>query len=235
MEPIRIEASLRTSLGRRAKTVRAQNMIPAVMYGSGVESRPISVPAAVFRKAYAKAGSSALVDVAVEKEPPVKAVIKDVQLDSISLEPVHADFHQVKMTEKMRAEIPLVFTGESAAVKAFGGTLMTPIESVEVECLPADLPHEIEADVSALASFDDAVTIKDLRVHSGVRILSDADAVAAFVERPMTEEEMKKMEESQVGDVAAVKEEGEEAGKEEEKEEEGGEIKEEQGNGGKES
>jgi large subunit ribosomal protein L25 len=233
MEPIRIEASFRTSLGRRAKTVRAQNMIPAVMYGSGVESRPISVPVAAFRKVYARAGSSALVDVAVEKEAPVKAVIKDVQLDPISLEPVHADFHQVKMTEEMRAEVPLVFVGESEVVKALSGTLTTPIESVEVECLPSDLPHEIEADISALASFDDAITIKDLKLPAGVKVLSDPDAVLAFVERPMTEEELKKMDESQVGDVAAVKAEAEEAAVKEEGDEEKKEG--EEGDGGKES
>lgn len=221
MDTFTLEATTRTSLGRRSKDVRSQNMIPAVIYGSGVESRSISIPFGTFRKVYSEAGSSSLVDVKVDGGTSVKAVIKEVQLNPISMEPMHVDFHQVKMTEKMSADIPLEFVGEADAVKALSGTLMTPVESVEVECLPTDLPRAIEVDISVLKTFEDAITVADLKVAPGVEILNDPENLVAVVEEPLSEEELAKMEESQLGDVEAVKAEGEE-----EKEGEEGETKE---------
>jgi len=185
-------------------------MIPAVIYGSGIESRSLSVPFSAFRKVFHEAGSSSLVDVKIDGGASVKAVIKDVQFHPLSMEPVHIDFHQVKMDEKMTAEIPLAVTGESEAVKVLGGTLMTPVESVEVECLPTDLPHEIVVDISLLKTFDDTITVADLKVGPGVKVLDDPENLVAAVEAPLSEEELAKMEESQVGDVEAVKAEGEE-------------------------
>jgi large subunit ribosomal protein L25 len=194
-------------------------MIPAVIYGSGVESRSLSIPFGAFRKVFAEAGSSSLVDVKVDGGASVKAVIKDVQLNPISMEPMHVDFHQVKMTEKMTAEIPLEFQGESDAVKALGGTIMTPVEFVEVECLPTDLPRAIEVDISVLKTFEDTITVANLKVAPGVEILSDSENLVASVEAPLSEEELAKMEESQLGDVEAVKAEGEEEKEGEEGEE----------------
>jgi large subunit ribosomal protein L25 len=210
MNTLTLEAASRTSLGRQAKSLRSQQMIPAVIYGSGVESRPISVPFGAFRKVFGEAGYSSLVDMALDGAAPVKAVIKEVQVNPISMEPIHIDFHQVNMTEKMHADIPLTFTGEADAVKVLGGTLATPIEFVEVECLPADLPHEIIVDISVLKTFEDAISVSDLKVASGVEVLDDPENQLAFVEAPLSEEELKKMEESQVGDVSDVKTEAEE-------------------------
>lgn len=227
MQTIQLEAESRTKVGRRAKDVREQHKIPAVIYGSGVPSRTLSIPVNAFRSVYAEAGRSSLVDVKVDGNESVKAVIKDVQLHPLTLEPIHVDLHQVKMTEKMRAEIPLTFTGEAEAVKALNGTLMTPVESVEVECLPADLPHEIFVDISKLATFEDSITVNDLNVGSGVDVLNNPENVVAFVERPLSEEELKRMEESQLGDVESVAVEGEEeakAGEEGAKEAEGEEA-----------
>lgn len=210
METLLLPAVARTSLGKRSQDVRDARQIPAVIYGSGTEARAISVPVSDFRKVYAKAGSSALVDVAIDGGAPVKAVIKEVQVNHLTMEPLHIDFHQVRMDEKMTARVPLVFTGEAGAVKALGGTLVKSLDAVEVECLPANLPHEITVDISKLNTFDDAVTVADLALPSGVEIITDARQTIATVEAPLTEEQLKKMEEdAKVGDVTAVKTEGE--------------------------
>ncbi len=205
-----LEAITRTALGKRAKDVMKERKIPAVVYGHGVDSRPIAVPASEFRRVFMKAGTSALVDLAVDGTAPVKSLIKDVQFHPTRHEPIHVDFQQVKMTEKMRVTVPIVFTGESDAIKALGGTLVKGLDHVEVECLPADLPHEIAVDIGALKTFDDAIMVSDLALPKGVHVTTHGELTIAFVERPMTEEEMKKLEESQLGDVAAVKTEGEE-------------------------
>jgi large subunit ribosomal protein L25 len=205
-----LEGTTRTALGKRAKDVMKERKIPAIVYGHGVDSRPIAVPASDFRRVFQKAGSSALIDLAVDGAAPAKTLIKEVQYHPTRNEPIHVDFLQVKMTEKMRVTVPIVFTGESEAIKALGGTLVKGLDHVEVECLPADLPHEITVDIGVLKTFDDSITVADLALPKGVQVETHGELTIAFVERPMTEEEMKKLEESQLGDVTAVKTEADE-------------------------
>jgi large subunit ribosomal protein L25 len=224
METPTLAASIRTALGNRAKDVMKEQKIPAIVYGHGVDARSISVPASDFRRVFMKAGSSTLIDLAVDAAPPVKVLIKEVQYHPTRPQPIHIDFLQVRMTEKMSVTIPLVFIGESEAVKVLGGTLMKAMDHVDIECLPADIPHEVTVDISVLNTFDDAITVADLKLPKGVEVTTHSELTIAFVEKPMTEEELKKMEESQIGDVAAVKAEAEE--KKEEKAVEGAAVKE---------
>lgn len=179
--------------------------IPGVMYGNGVSSQVISLPKSAFVKMYSAAGFSSLVDVTVDGQPSVKAVIKEIQLHPLTNEIVHADFHQIRMDEKMTVRIPLVFTGESLAVKGLGGTLVKSMDEVEVSCLPADLPHEITVDLSVLATFEDSITVSSLNLSKGVELLSDENATIATIARPMTEDEIKKLEEPAVADLSAIK------------------------------
>jgi large subunit ribosomal protein L25 len=209
MASLTLNATARTVLGKRSRDIREAKQVPAVIYGHGVPSRAISVPIAEFRKVFAKAGSSSLVDLAIDSQAPVKAIIQEVQLHHLTMQPDHIDFHQVRMDEKMHAHVPLMFIGESAAVKGLGGTLVKSLDGVEVECLPADLPHEIEIDISKLVTFEDAIAVKDIVLPKGVKMLTNASQTITTVEAPLTEEEMKKLEESQLGDVTAVKSEAE--------------------------
>lgn len=206
---ITIEASTRTQLGRQAKRVRGDNAIPAVVYGHGIQANVISVPFSSFRTVYREAGSSSLVDISIDGKAPVKALIQEVQRHPLTMNPIHVDFYQVNMSEKMTANIPLVFIGESLAVKALGGTLVKAMDHLEVECLPADLPHEISVNISQLSTFDDMINIGSIELPKGVVSTQDQLQMIVAVEAPMTEEELKKLEESQVGDVAAVKAEAE--------------------------
>jgi large subunit ribosomal protein L25 len=210
MESLTLNAQVRTTVGKRVKDVRIANSIPAVVYGHGLVPRAISVPVKDFRKVYATAGSSSLVDLVVDGAAPIKTIVHEVQPHHLTMEPLHIDFYQVRMDEKMSARIPLRFTGESDAVKALGGTLMKSMDTVEVECLPADLPHEIVVDISLLKTFEDAIMVSGLPVSSAVTIVTEHHLTIASVTPPLTEEQLKKMEESQVGDIAVVKTEAEE-------------------------
>jgi len=98
--------------------------------------------------------------------------------------PDHVDFFEVNMSETLTATVPLEFTGESAAVKAMGGTLVKVISEVEVQCLPKDLPHQLEVDISALKSFEDVITLADLALPSGVALTADPEEVIAKVQPP---------------------------------------------------
>lgn len=200
-----ITAETRQSLGKRSKDELKKMRIPAVMYGKGVSAQTISLPKSEFVKMYAAAGFSSLIDVAVDAQGAVKAVIKEVQLHPLTNEITHVDFHQVRMDEKMTVRIPLVFTGESAAVKGLGGTLVKSMDEVEVSCLPADLPHEIEVDLSVLTTFEDSINVASLKLSKGVEVLSDSNATIATVARPMTEDELKALEEANTADLSAIK------------------------------
>jgi large subunit ribosomal protein L25 len=205
-----ITATTRTKIGKRAKDELLEHRIPTVMYGKGVASQSISLPRAEFVKLLSTAGFSSLIDVTVDGGSAVKAVIKEVQLHPLRNTPTHVDLHQVRMDEKMTVQVPLKFVGESAAVKADGGTLVKSLLEIEISCLPANLPHEIEVNLGALKTFEDAITIANLSLPTGVEATGDASLTIATVSRPLTEEELKKLEESSIGDVAAVKSEADE-------------------------
>ncbi len=205
-----LKAVSRTSLGNRAKTVMEDGAIPAVIYGHGVEPRSVQVTATDFRKVFKAAGSSSLVDLDVDGGQAFKVVIKEVQVNPVTMIPTHIDFHQMRMDEEMTAEVPLTFTGESAAVKQAAGTLIESMDSVTVRCLPGDLPHEIIVDISVLKTFDDSISVSDLAVPKGVTIEDDGNQTVATVAAPLTEEQLKKLEEGEAHDVTAIKTEAEE-------------------------
>lgn len=184
--------------------------IPAIVYGHGIEPKSISLNRSDFRKIMRSAGTSSLIDVTIDGSTSVKALIKEVQVHPITMDPVHADLHQIRMDEEITVEVPLKFVGESPAVKGLAGTLVHSFDALEVTCLPANLPHEIEIDISTLVTFDDVITVGSLKLPAGVKIEEDANVTLATVVAPLTEDQLKKLEESSVGDISAIKTEAEE-------------------------
>jgi large subunit ribosomal protein L25 len=151
-----------------------------------------------------------LIDVTVDSQASVKVLVKEVQRHVLSLDPIHVDLYQVRMDTEITARVPLVFVGESSAVKNDGGTLVKSMDELEVECLPGNLPHEIQIDLSKLTTFEDAITVGSLSLPVGVKIMAPVDLTIASVSRPLTEDELKKMEAGTTVDVSAIKTEGEE-------------------------
>src|SRR4030042_2865598 len=114
------------------------------------------------------------------------------------------------MEEKIKAEVPLNFIGESLAVKAEAGVLVKNIKEVEIEALPKDLPHHIDVDISALENFEDHIFVKDINVPGGVKIIADENEIVASVIPPRSEEELAALEEKVEEKVEEVKVVGEE-------------------------
>jgi len=214
MEQIELKAELREISGKHVKRVRAEGYVPAVLYGSEIQAMPIQIESKALHRVLAQAGGNMLISLQVGSKKPVFTLAREVQRDALRHHILHADFYQVKMTEKITAEIPLVFTGEAPAVKEQGGILVHGLDSVEVQCLPADLPSSIEVDLSSLAAFHARLTVADLRVPSSVTILSDLESVIAHIEAP------RKAEEEEVVEAAPAMAEPEVVGKREKKEEE---------------
>lgn len=237
METLNLKAKTREILGKKVKNLRKEGLLPAVLYGKETKPLSVAVEKKEFQKVFKSAGENALVDLIIEgksaKGGPAsggetkKVLISDPQLDPITLEPIHADFHQVKLTEKVNAEVPLDFIKEeeSPAIRELEGTLVKEKDSIEVESLPQDIPHSIEVDTSQLKTFDDIIHVSDLKIPANVEVLDNPDEVIALIMPPRSEEELKELEEEVVEDVLKVEEIEKEKGEGEEVLEEGGEEK----------
>ncbi len=219
-QKVELDAQKRSVLGHKVKHVRAAGLIPAVLYGKGQESVPLQVPVKDFEKAFKAAGESTLVYLAVDGTAGVPTIIHDVARDAVKDTILHADFYKVRLDEKIKTNVPIVFVGESPAVKNEGAIFVRNVNELEVEALPQDLPHEIAIDVSVLKAFGDQILAKDLVLAPGVKLTAQADDIIATVQEPISEEELKASLEAPTTDVSAV-EEIEKEKKEEEPVEEG--------------
>ena len=179
---IKLQAQLRKS----GEKIEKDNCA-AVVYGPGVESKSLSVKRIDLEKIFAIAGESNLINLSIETIGDVKVLIKDIQRSVLKNIMTHVDFYQVNMTKKITTTIPLVFVGESKAVKELGGVLIKNMDELEVECLPSDLVDHIEVNIAALAELHDAIFVRDLKVASSMEILNDAGSSIATVIEPRTE------------------------------------------------
>lgn len=190
MADVILSAVSREVTGKTA-AVRKSGSVPAVLYGRGMESRSLSVNAKAFQKILPHLSSSTLITLKLEDGEPRRVLIPEVQHHPLTGEPVHVDFHQVQLTEKIRAKVPLKPAGVSTAVKDLGGVLVQSLAEIEVEALPQDLPGEITIDLSRLVALDDRITVADLVVPPGVEVHVRPEEVVAVVAPPRTEEELK--------------------------------------------
>lgn len=203
MQHARIEAKTREIRGRKTSALRADGLVPAVMYGFETEPKNIELDRNAFVKVYAQAGESTVVDLEIDgKSHPV--LIAEIQRDPLTDFITHADFRRVDPKRKIEANIPLKLIGMAPAVKELGGTLLQTLEEVEVMSLPDALVHEIEVDVAKLATFDDVIRVKDLVVPAGIEIKSDLEQAVASVQPPRSEEEMAALDSAVDADVSKV-------------------------------
>jgi large subunit ribosomal protein L25 len=196
MENVELRSQSRTGIGKQAKRLRAEGWIPAVVYGANLASKPIQLEERSFQKTLQQAGSTSLIDLFVDDEPkPYVVLPREIQRDILTGRLQHVDFYQVQLDKKIRTMPFIEIVGESPVVSSGRGILVHILNQVEVECLPTDLIHSIQVDVSRLQTLADTITIADLPVPEGVTIMADpADAVVSVVaprvERVAEEEEI---------------------------------------------
>lgn len=164
------------------------DLIPAVLYGKGLENKSLKVKKVDFEKAFRSAGESNLIDLDFGSSS-VKVLVKEVQHDVMKNFFTHIDFYQVNMKEKITTEIPLHFVGEAKAIKELGGTLIKDMDSLEVECLPSDLVDHIDVDISVLNTYDDAIRVSDLHLPKGIAMVHHTNEMIAAVKEPKVEVE----------------------------------------------
>ena len=207
-----ISASNRDSKQSLA-ALRNSGQVPAVFYGAGKKSTPITISNVEFKKIWKQAGESSAVKIKTGSED-IDVLIHEVQTDPVTSEPIHVDFLAIDMTKKIKVKVELVFEGVSEAVKSGVGNLVKVLHEIEIEALPKDLPHNLTVDISKLATVADTVVVSDIKLPQGVAaVTAGADGVASIVEQKEEGEEVVP------GDLSAI--EVEKKGKKEEEGSEG--------------
>jgi large subunit ribosomal protein L25 len=163
-----------------AKRVRREGKIPAVVYGAGKDSLSISVdPRVVTRILNSETGHNTIFDLAMSGEK-TKAMIVDWQYEPIKGRLLHIDLKRIALDKVLRVSVPIFLVGESAGVKQEGGIMEQVLREVEIECLPADIPNHIDADVSQL-TFGKVLRVSDLPHSEKLKFLTDANQPVAHV------------------------------------------------------
>jgi len=163
-----------------ARRVRMEGRIPAVVYGAGKESAPVTVdPRQVLRILHSESGHNTIFDLALDSDR-VKAMIVDWQFEPLKGRLLHVDLQRIAMDKKLTVTVPIVLKGEAAGVKQEGGILEQIIREIEIECLPADIPKSIDVDISHLV-FGIEVRVKDLPHSDKLKFLTDENQMIAHI------------------------------------------------------
>lgn len=213
----------RTVVGKTVAKLRRDGVLPASIYGRGLESVAVQLPYVVARDLMNAHGYNSLINVQVDGESkPRPVVVKQVAQNPVTRELWHLDFYQVDLSRKISGPVTVHFTGEAPAVVDHNGVLVIHADTVTVEALPADMPEALEVSLESLVEFDTYLYAKDIKTGDGVEVISDPEFLLAAVTRPRIVADAAAEEEIVEGEQAA--EEGETS---EEAAAEGGEAAEE--------
>jgi large subunit ribosomal protein L25 len=209
---LKLSAHAREITGKKAGALRRDGALPAVLYGHQSKATPIALDAREFQSIYSRAGKTHLVDLALDGGRAVKVLVREVQTHPRRLGPIHVDLYRVNLRDKLHADVPIVITGESPAVKRGDGDLLIALHAVKVECLPADIPESVEVDVSGLEELDAAIRLSDVAMPEGVTLLTDPEELVAKVAAKKVAMEVAAEEAAEAEAAAAIEaEEGEAA------------------------
>ena len=189
MSPIVIDAQLRTPGGKNVnRRLRKSGRIPAVLYGPAKQPRAVTVdPEAVKDILYSDSGKNTIFSVSVEGGEHTNAMVKDYQLDPVQGSLIHADFFEIAMDQLLELTVNVELVGEAEGVKIGGGIMDFVTRSIEVECLPSDIPESIKVDVSHL-KINDYIRVKNIQVDPRVKILTEPEVVIVTIVPPIKEE-----------------------------------------------
>ena len=173
-----------------ARRLRVSGYIPAVVYGgTGKEAVPVSVdPKTLLRILHSDSGVNTLIDLELEGGDSSQVLVKDFQLDPISSELLHVDFYRLAMDKAITVSVPVTLIGEAIGVKQEGGLLDFLNRDIQVECMPAEIPENVEVDVSEL-SIGDGVRVRDVVEGVVWKPISELDTLLVHVVPPKVEEE----------------------------------------------
>ena len=189
-ERIKLDVKAREEAGSAvARRLRANGMIPGVLYGAGKQAHPFAVEERDLRRVLTgDHGLHAILDVVFEGQKTAHhAVLKDYQLDPVRPRLLHIDLHEVRLDQVIQSQVAVEPVGESPGVKE-GGVLTLVAREINVEALPMEVPDRLELDISSM-TIGDSLRVSDIAVPESVRLLDDPESVVVTVTPPTKVEE----------------------------------------------
>ena len=177
-----VTAQPRASRGKNeARRTRRSGLIPAVVYGAFKDPVAVSVsPKDIGKIIHSKTGHNSIFDVDIEGVERTPVIVADEQYDPIKGHLLHIDLRRIDLARKLRVAVPVHVTGESKGVKQQGGVLDVVTRTIEIECIPDDIPNQFDVDVTELM-IGGVIRVSELALKSGVRVLTAGEAVIAHV------------------------------------------------------
>jgi len=213
MEKIELQVRNREVLGKAVKLLRRKGIVPVHLFGHGLDSLALEGDVGKLEHSLARAGENRLIDLTIQDGKKARPVlVREVQRDALTGKLLHVDFYQVKMAEKMKVKVPIILVGEAPALGMKENMLVRPLDELNVECLPANIPEHIAVDITSLTDRGHAIRVKDLAAIPNIAILNDSDEVIVTIVHRFEEKVVEKPKAEAVAEAPA-----EEAAKTEEK------------------
>jgi len=205
MEKVTLKAEPRTTGRHSNREIRITGGVPGVVYGQHAEAQPITLNRKALGLGLHKAAGG-VIEMEMVDQPTLHVLVRELQRHPTRHNILHIDFLAVSMTEKVKLHVPVVHEGHAPVMTNADMVLVRGLDSVEVECLPGDIPEHLVADLSTLATVDDEILVKELKVPAGVRVLTDGNHVvyAVTLSRAGAEEEAAEVEPTTPDEVEVV-------------------------------
>ena len=174
----------RAIVGKRVAGLRREGVLPANIFGRGLESVAVQMPYRVARELLIAHGTDNLVQLQIEGEAaPRPVVVRAYQRHPVTRDVLHLDFYQVDLARPIQGTVPVRLVGEAPAVHVYQAIVLTGADSIHVEALPADLPEHLEISIESMTEEDSVITVADLTIPPGVRVLTDPETMVARITR----------------------------------------------------
>jgi len=188
VEDLTLPATNRSILGKKTRFLRRQGITPVHLFGHGLKSQALQCDTAELQRIIAQAGMSRLISLEIEDDKQPRVVfIREIQRDQLTGQPLHVDFYQVRKTEKIRVDVPIVLIGEAPAMKEKGRSLLHGVTSLSIECLPDKLPPQIEVDLSPLEEAEQPIFVRDIILGQDITVTTDPDQLVVKVSEARVE------------------------------------------------
>ena len=186
-----LKAAKRNILGKKTRFLRRQDITPTHLFGHNIKSLTLQCNTTELQHVISQSGTTRLIDIHIEAEKQPRSVfIREIQRDEIGGQLLHVDFYQIRKTEKMTADIPIVLIGEAPAAKSKDNMIEHSLTQIGIECLPHKLPPQIEIDLGLLEDSGQAIYVRDITLDPDITITTDPDQIIVKVSHIKVVEEV---------------------------------------------
>ncbi len=202
-DTLKLKASNREIMRKKTRFLRRQGITPVHLFGHSLKSQALQCDTTELQHIIAQAGMTRPLSLEIDEEKrPRNVIIREVQRDPISWQVFHVDFYQMRKGEKIKIEVPIVLVGEAPAMKGKGRMLTHGITSLSIDCMPDNIPAQIEVDISQLEEAEQAIHVKDIALDPEITVHADPEQMVAKISEALVREVVEEVP-AEEGEVVA--------------------------------